>query len=101
MKRGIIGGVILAALMAAFVTNAMPEEFDPSQIVTLLPRDAIPAILDPNMTPAREMKSTLSPELMVLGVSFNGESHAYPIPTLSRHEIVNDVVGGVKIAATW
>ena len=37
----------------------------------------------------------------VLGVSINGESRAYSIPMLSRHEIVNDVIGGVPIAVTW
>ena len=37
----------------------------------------------------------------VLGVSINGESRTYSIPMLSRHEIVNDVVGGVPIAVTW
>ena len=29
------------------------------------------------------------------------ESRAYPIPFMSRHEIVNDFVGGKYIAATW
>ena len=37
----------------------------------------------------------------VIGVNINGESRAYPIPYLSAHEIVNDVVGGQPIAATW
>jgi hypothetical protein len=77
----------------------MAEDFDPNQIQTVLPRDAIAAIMDPDMVSAAEVK--LGPEVMVLGFSFNGESHAYPIPILSSHEIVNTAVGGRKIAATW
>ena len=37
----------------------------------------------------------------VLAVTVNGESHAFPIRTMGYHHIVNDVVGGVPIAATY
>lgn len=37
----------------------------------------------------------------VLGVSINGDHRAYPLNMLSRHEIVNDTVGGVPVAVTW
>ena len=37
----------------------------------------------------------------VLGLELNGESHAYPIRVLNGREIVNDVVGGMPILATW
>jgi hypothetical protein len=37
----------------------------------------------------------------VIGVYINGDARAYPIRMLSRHEIVNDVVGGEYIAVTW
>ena len=37
----------------------------------------------------------------IIGVVFNGEAHAYSIPYLSQHEVLNDTVGGVKIAVTW
>ena len=37
----------------------------------------------------------------VLGVSINGDHRAYPLNLLSRHEIVNDTVGGVPVAVTW
>ena len=43
----------------------------------------------------------MRPNEQVLGLSLNGEDRAYPITTLSRHEIVNDVVGGVPVAVTW
>ncbi len=102
--------------------TAEPEERD-LDIVTLLPFDAIPAVLDPEFISAEEADAKLA-ELMegrsrrdadkalmagggdpddalVLGVSINGDSRAYYIPTLSRVEIVNDTVGGQPLAVTW
>ena len=70
-------------------------------LVTLLGFDAIPAILDPEFVTAAEADEQMNPDEQILGVSINGESRAYSIPMLSRHEIVNDVVGGVPIAVTW
>ena len=70
-------------------------------LVTLLGFDAIPAILEPEFVTAAEADEQMNPDEQVLGVSINGESRAYSIPMLSRHEIVNDVVGGVPIAVTW
>ena len=37
----------------------------------------------------------------VLGFDINGEAHAYPIRLLNVREMVNDVVGGVAVLATW
>ena len=71
------------------------------EIVTLLPRDAIPAILDPSFIGAEEAWEQYLAEEAVLGVSVNGEHKAYSIPFLSSREIVNDELGGVAIAATW
>ncbi len=71
------------------------------EIVTLLPRDAIPAIDDPLFYPTSEADAEYAPDERVLGVSLNGESHAYSISYLDRHEIVNDTVGGRRIAVTW
>jgi hypothetical protein len=79
---------------------------DPDEIVTLLPPDAIPAVLPDDVpgimvTAAEAEEVGLDPAVRVLGVSINGEHRAYPIPFLSSHEIVNDEVGGELIAATW
>jgi Protein of unknown function (DUF3179) len=38
---------------------------------------------------------------MVLAISLNGDSVAYPVRQLSYHHIVQDVVGGVPVAATY
>ena len=38
---------------------------------------------------------------VVIGLEIQSEAKAYPINVLSRHEIVNDVVGGKPVAVTW
>ena len=77
-----------------------------NEVVTLLPPDAIPAVLperaqDIMVSAAQADDAGIDQSVQVIGLEINGESRAYPIPFLSRHEIVNDEVGGRKIAATW
>jgi hypothetical protein len=38
---------------------------------------------------------------MVLTVNIHGDARAYPVREMAYHHIVNDVVGGVPIAATY
>ena len=71
------------------------------RIVTLLPKDAIPAIFDPQFLTAEEADDWYSPDELVLGVEIDGDARAYSVPYLSGREIVNDEVGGRKIAVTW
>lgn len=71
------------------------------KMVTLLGYDAIPAILDPEFLSAEDAQTQYRPDEQVLGLSINGDNRAYSIPMLSRHEIVNDEVGGVPLAVTW
>jgi hypothetical protein len=71
------------------------------EIITLLPRDGIPAIFDPEFLTAEEANEEYHENELVLGVEIDGDARAYSIPHLSSHEIVNDTVGGRHIAATW
>ena len=71
------------------------------QIVTLLAKDAIPAILEPDFLVASEANEQMKEDELVLGVSLDGDARAYSVNLLSRHEIVNDVVGGRPVAVTW
>ena len=71
------------------------------EIVTLLPFDAIPAILEPEFVSVEVADEELEDHNLVLGLSINDDHRAYSIPTLSAHEIVNDVVGGKPVAVTW
>ena len=64
------------------------------------PKDGIPAISDPKMIAAAEA-AYLEPSDRVLGVELGGETRAYPIPVLNWHEIVNDDIGGQRVAVTF
>ena len=77
------------------------RNYDDLDIVTLLPRDGIPAIDNPQFLSAEEADEEYAPEELVIGVNFDGDARAYSIPFLSGREIVNDTVGGRKIAVTW
>jgi hypothetical protein len=72
-------------------------DVDPDEIVTVLPPDRIPAITSPRFTKA----SYLADSDPVLGVALGGEARAYPLAILDWHEIVDDVVGDVPVAATY
>jgi len=65
----------------------------------LLPRDAIRPIYEPGFVTISEAK--MKEEELVIGVSINGDSIAYPISILRRREMVNDTVGGRPILVTW
>ena len=73
----------------------------PEDVITLLPYDAIKAILEPRLVDVEWAEQQMDDVEQVIGVSIGGEHRAYPIYMLSSHEIVNDVVGGVPIAVTW
>ena len=81
--------------------EVVDKDYSDLEIITLLPQDAIPAIDDPKFLSAKEADEEYSPDELILGVEYNGDARAYSISHLSRHEIVNDTVGGVKISVTW
>jgi hypothetical protein len=77
--------------------------FDPirsDEIESILPQDAIPALIKPNYLSAAEA-SDINNREEVIGVVINGDARAYPISTMSSHEIVDDDIGGQPIAVTW
>ena len=76
-------------------------DVDDYDIVTLLPRDAIPSIDNPVFYAVPEANQEYADKEQVIGVVFEGEARAYSTGLLSSHEIVNDTVGGRKIAVTW
>lgn len=78
-----------------------PKVVNPSDIVTLLERDSIRAIDEPKYEPVASADKNIRPDERIIGLIINGEARAYPIPVLSSHEIVNDVVGGEPVAITW
>jgi len=65
-----------------------------------VPRDRIKAIDAPKFMVPGEA-GWVPDRLSVIGVSEGGEAKAYPIPLLSRVEIVNDQLRGRALAVTW
>ncbi len=66
-----------------------------------VPRDGIPPIDDPVEMTLAEASEVLNDTAPVISISLNGESRAYPLGVLMRHEIVNDELGGVPISVTF
>lgn len=77
-----------------------PDPVNRSELNSVLGPDAISAIDNPSFLPAARA-SSIPAKVPIIGVVLNGEAHAYPIPLLSSHEIVNDRLGGTDIAVTW
>ena len=110
---GLTGGVapavlILVALMLvaapAPAQRSEPEvygTFDGEPMYTLLPPGAIPAIDAPQFVTGPEADAQMLPDEPVLGLVIDDDARAYSLWQLDSHEIVNDVVGGVAVAATW
>ena len=57
----------------------------------------------PYASPAFEAAdaAALDPDDLVLSVTLGGETHAFPIRAIGYHHIVNDMVGGWPVAATY
>lgn len=73
------------------------------EIITLLSKDAIPAILEDRVAfvTGAEAEAQMAPSDRVIGVSIGGDHRAYSTAQLSSHEVVNDTIGGIPLAVTW
>jgi hypothetical protein len=65
-------------------------------------KDGIRSIDKPHFIPATEEHPLgLGPQEPVISISSGNDARAYPLRILTRHEIVNDRLSGVPIAATY
>ena len=71
------------------------------KIINILGRDGTPAILQPEFGNQIAALGEMDPDERVIGLSIKGDNRAYPLKLMSRHEIVNDTVGGKPVAVTW
>lgn len=86
----------------SFEANPVSDrDYSEYEIITLLPPDGIPALDFPIYVSSDEADEDYLPDELVIGVEFNGDARAYSVPLLSRHEIVNDTVGGIHLSVTW
>lgn len=63
-------------------------------------RDCIPAIDHPKFVDVASARF-LDADDVVLAITHNGQTKAYPVRILNYHEIVNDTVGGTPLAITF
>jgi len=74
---------------------------DPAELVDAASFDGIPSVDDPVVVQGARADGPLSDTEQVMLVENAGVARAYPVRSLIRHEIVNDVVGGLPVAVTW
>jgi len=92
-------GIPLVILMT---TNISAQRVDGEPIKSVLPRDAIPAIMEPGYVTGEKAEQIMHPEEQILGiVGPNGTAVAYSTWHLDSHEIVNDRIDGAALAVTW
>ena len=90
--------MILAVGCTAGVQKSI---IDGDPIVRAGPRDLFHSIDRPEMVPAAEADDRIVGYQPVVGVYDGVHARAYPTWHLENHEIVNDRLGELPIAATW
>lgn len=108
MKNGLITLLLLLFITACAASEQaspaslpLPTATSSVAFKVLLPRDAIQALDHPPTVAASEAANHIGSLDMVMGVTVEGESRAYPIGLLSRYEVVNDTVGGKAVGVTF
>ncbi len=74
---------------------------DPAQLHYGIGREKFSALIAPKFLTADEASGVFPDTEPVLGLSIGGEAKAYPIALLTRHEVVNDIIGGRPIFAAY
>jgi hypothetical protein len=65
------------------------------------PPDGIPPLDDPSFDPIETGDEWLEDVQPVIALAVGDEVKAYPLAVLTRHEIINDEIGGVPVAVTF
>src|SRR5919109_1181773 len=90
----------IALAAAGFVVFASQDDQD-DKLHVVLPRDAIPAISNPEFEPVSRAERAMDDQELVIGLVGQQEQRAYSTWQLDRHEIVNDTFEGRPVAVTW
>jgi hypothetical protein len=125
MNKKIIPAVLVCFAMISLTTTAQaarpgnPRAYEPDVLLEVFKlsqsdsdvpfdslmqacpaRDCIPSIDEPDFVPAGEVEYLLDDDL-VLTLTHNGMTRAYPTRILDHHEIVNDMFGPDPVAITY
>ena len=92
----IVCSVVFSISLGKVCLASRPERVE---IKSVLPPDAIPAIRNPVFISAHEAR--LDDKEPVIGITMNGESHAYSLYLLNHHEIVNDTIKNNAFVVAW
>ena len=84
-------------LITDSITSAA-DDFNPRRVV----KPFAPITKFPVLS-AKDAAGTIEDAELVLGIEIDGKARAYPINMLTgpRREILNDILAGKPIAATW
>ncbi len=106
-------GMALAALVLAVLlssqaasTQQQPEPevhgvFDGDSMYTVLPPNAIPAILQASFVTGESAAGQMNADEPIIGLTIGAVSRAYSLWQLDSHEIVNDQIDDVVFAVVW
>ncbi len=99
----LVAGLVGALDLPAQRRPIAEEKIGDGTMVTVLPKDAIPALTDPVFLSRAEAEPLMEDSEPVLGLidPVTGQAKAYSLWLLDRHEIVNDRLGGKPVAVTW
>jgi len=81
----VVGALLVGFCAVAARINIFEKMFHPISAVNFIP----------------QAQAKIAADDMVMAITLGGESHAYPIREMAYHHVVNDVVGGVPVAATY
>jgi len=65
------------------------------------PKDGIPSIDDPSFVSVEAADAWIADDELIVTLSYEGETRAYPLQVLVWHEIVNDVIAGAPILVSY
>jgi hypothetical protein len=108
MKSMMIRTLILTALLLVPLNRARGQNREMGRTViqgdtmfTLGPPGMIPAIDRPEFTRVDSARGHFAADEPLLVVAVGEDVHAYSTWHLDHHEVVNDRLGDVPLAATW
>ena len=87
--------------MPGWQTDLTIRSVDLDELVQGQVKDGIPALDDAKFDSIARADEFLVDREPVIAVEINGDARAYPLGILTRHEISNDVIGGVSVAVTF
>ncbi len=97
----VVGRALLLDTGSGWKTDFDLTAIDMDEVISGgVPRDGIPPIDEPFFVEAAHAIE-LSPQSPVIALEIAGDARAYPLEVLTRHEIVNDIVGGAPVAVTF